>query len=106
MELGIINMWRNRYINDVQIATVLTDKDFKSALTKFKNLGFNWILLDGSKRDNLEFNYDLKMYPSFLFLDREGKIIANPCPYPSENLELTINKILLADQSRSGTENR
>lgn len=106
MELGIINMWQNKYIKDVQIASILTDKDFKSAFTKLKNLGFNWILLDGSKRDNLEFNYDLKMYPSFLLLDREGKMIANPCQYPSEDLELTINKILLSDPTRSGTENR
>jgi len=58
------------------------------------------------KREDLEFKYDLKMYPSFLLLDREGKMIANPCPYPSEDLEGTINKILLSDPIRSGSENR
>ena len=46
------------------------------------------------------------MYPSFLLIDRKGQIIADPCPYPSEDLELTINKILLADPTRSGSENR
>ena len=106
MEMGIIKMWLQKYINDVQVVTVLTDKNFQSASLVLRNQGFYWIFLDGSKKDELEFNYDIKMYPSFLLLDRKGKIIADPCPYPSEELELTINKILLADPARSGSENR
>ena len=106
MELGIINMWQKKYINDVQVVTVLADKDFKNASVKLRNLGYKWIFLDGSKREILEFDYDLKMYPSFLLLDREGKIIANPCSFPSENLDLIINNILSGERVRSGTENR
>jgi hypothetical protein len=106
MEMGIISMWQKKYSNDLNIVTVLTDKDFKTALLKLNNLGFNWNFLDGSERDILEFNYDLKMYPSFLLLSREGKMIANPCSFPSEKLEQTIAKILLIDSARSGTENR
>jgi hypothetical protein len=105
-ELGIINMWQKKYITDLAVVTILSDKDFKSASDKFRKLGFNWTFLDGSDREILEFTYYLKMYPSFMLLDREGKIIANPCPFPSENLELTINKILSGDPTRSGTQNR
>ena len=106
MEMGIIKMWLQKYTNDVQVVTILTDKNFQSSSLILKNRGFNWVFLDGSKREALEFNYDIKMYPSFLLIDRKGKIIADPCPYPSENLELTINKILQADSVRSGSENR
>lgn len=105
-ELGIINMWLKKYINDLQVVTVLVDKDFKYASGKLKNLGYKWIFLDGSKRELLEFDYDLKMYPSFLLLDRNGKIIANPCSFPSENLDLIIGKILFGETVRSGSENR
>ena len=105
-EMGLINVWQQKYINDVYVAAVLTDKDFKSSCQLLKNRGFKWIFLDGSKREKLEFDYDIKMYPSFILLDREEKIIADPCPYPSENLELTINKLLLADPIHSGSENR
>jgi hypothetical protein len=105
-ELGIINMWLNKYVRDFQTVTILTDKDFKSAAESVKKHGFNWIFLDGSKSDNLEYTYDLKMYPSFLLLDRDGRIIADPCPYPSEDLELTIRKIIQADTTSSGSKNR
>ncbi len=106
MELGIINMWQKKYIDNIQIVIILADKDFKSASGVLNNKGFKWIFLDGSKRDILEFNYDVKMYPSFLLIDRDGKMIANPCPYPSENLEHMINNILPGDSVRSGSQNR
>lgn len=106
MELGLINRWERKYVNDLRVVSVLTDKDFKIASAKLKKMGFNWIFLDGSKRDILEYTYDLKMYPSFILLDREGKIIANPCSFPSENLELLINKIVAGDLAGSGTKNR
>jgi peroxiredoxin len=104
-ELGIINMWLNKYISDFQVVTIITDKNFKSSAESFKKRGFNWTFLDGSEYDNLEFLYDIKMYPSFLLLDREGKIIADPCPYPSEDLELTIRKSVQADPKNSASKN-
>jgi len=106
MEMGILKTWQQKYINDVQVIVILTDKDFKSSSQSLSNRGFKWIFLDGSKKEKLEFDYDIKMYPSFILIDRMGKIIADPSPYPSEGLELTISKILLADPTRSGPENR
>ena len=106
MELGVINTWQKKYSNDIQVVTVLADNNFISGLAKMKNSGFNWIFLNGSNRDYLEFVYDIKMYPSFILLDREGKIIADPCSYPSEELELKINKMLVANPGHSVPENR
>lgn len=106
IESGVLNMWQNKYTEDLQIITILTDKDFKSAINKMKNNGFNWLFLDGSHAESLEYLYDIKMYPLFIFLDREGKIIASPSPPPSENLESMVSKLLKKDVSRSGFENR
>jgi hypothetical protein len=99
-------MWQKKYAKDVQVVTILTDKNFKAGFTALKNHGFSWIFLNGSERIDLDFVYDLKMYPSFILLDREGKIIADPCLYPSEDLEITINKLLLRDPTGSGSQNR
>jgi hypothetical protein len=105
-ELGIIKMWQNKYSNDLQVVTVLANKNFKSASEILEKRGFNWTILDGSDSDDLNFTYDLKMYPTFLLLDREGRIISDPCPYPSENLEQVIKNIIRADTKGSGSENR
>jgi len=45
------------------------------------------------------------MYPSFMLIDREGKILADPSPFPSENLEAVIAKILMGDRAASGIKN-
>ena len=81
MEFGIINMWHKKYMNDLQIVTILTDKDFKSALNKMKNNGLTGSFSMVLPADHLEYLYDIKMYPSFLLLDREGKIIARSVPF-------------------------
>jgi hypothetical protein len=97
MEMGIINMWQKKYVNDLTVVTILADKDFKTSSAILKNRGFNWTFLDGSKKEMIEYIYEIKMYPSFILLDREGKIIADPSPYPSENLEAAISKIVIGD---------
>lgn len=105
-ELGIVKMWQNKYARDLNVVTILTDNNFKTASESIKKYGFNWTFLNGSERDHLEFLYDIKMYPSFLLLDREGKIFADPCPFPSEDLEAAIGRILRAEVPGSGSENR
>jgi len=63
MEMGRINLWRQKYINDVQIVIILTDKDFKSSSQSLINRGFKWIFLDGSKKRNL--NLIIRLNVSF-----------------------------------------
>lgn len=89
-EFSILKMWCDKYSEEVSVVTILTDRDFNSALGKMKKYGFNWVFLDGSDSDILEYRYNIKMYPSFILIDTEGKIAANPAPYPSENLERII----------------
>jgi hypothetical protein len=105
-ELGIVKMWLNKYAGDLNVVTILTDNNFKAAFESIKKYGFNWTFLNGSERDHLEFLYYIKMYPFFMILDREGKILADPCPFPSEDLEAAIGRILKAEAPRSGSENR
>jgi hypothetical protein len=90
MEFGIMKMWQDKYSKDLQIVNIVTDSDFTSAYSRLKERGFNWVFLDGSNADLLEYQYNIKMYPSFILLDRDGRIISDPAPYPSENLEAVI----------------
>lgn len=91
-EFSILKMWQNKYPNELTIVTILGDRDYRSALSKMKKYGFGWDFLDGSDAGILEYQYNIKMYPSFILLDTEGKIVANPAPYPSENLEWLVAK--------------
>ena len=93
-ELSVVSMWQNKYAKDLQIVTVLSDDNFISGTAGMRKNGFNWTFLNGSDRDNLEYTYDIKIYPTFILLDRDNRIISDPCVYPSEELEIKLTSII------------
>lgn len=105
MEFGLLKMWYKKYLNDLNIVTILMDNDYRSALKRMEKNAFSWYFLDGSSSDFLEYRYDIRMYPTFLLLDRESRIIADPALFPSENLESLIRKIIEEEKDRSDSKN-
>lgn len=89
-EFGILNSWYKRYSANLQVITILTDSDFASAVAAMRSAGFGWTMLNGSKQDMVEYNYNVKMYPAFILVGRDGKTVSSGCPFPSENLERTL----------------
>ena len=85
-EFNIMKGWISEMGGDVAIVTILTDPDYSKAIRKMRSLGYDWIFLDGSNSPGLERSYDVRTYPAFYLLDREGKIHTAPAPMPSENL--------------------
>ncbi len=94
LEYGILKMWYLKYNDDLQVVTIVRDKPFKKAVDRMEDNGFGWIFLDGTTKDILDYNYNVRMYPSFLLIDRDGKIINSMCPMPSENLEVLFKSVL------------
>jgi hypothetical protein len=94
-EFEIIKGWGGKYEKDLAVVTVLTGSDYAAGLEKMKDKGCDWTILDGSTADDTEYKYGIKFYPVFILLDRFGRIVSNPCNYPSENLETSIRKTLL-----------
>jgi hypothetical protein len=93
-EYGILKTWISKYRDNLIVVTVLRDRDFASGVKRLRNLGFNWIFLNGYDSDITEYQYGVTMYPSFTLLGRDGKILLEPTPFPSENLDGVISKKL------------
>ena len=100
-EYSLLKSWHVQYGNDLDIVTILADKDFQGGVAKMKSAGFRWILLDGSRSEGLQRLYEVKFFPSFYLLNREGRIISAPAPFPSENLR----NLLLEQFQRDLIEN-
>jgi hypothetical protein len=102
LEFNTVKIWQNKYEKDLKLLIILTDRDFSKGFVKLKKAGYNWEFLDGSDNEHLLFAYDIKIYPSFILLDREGKIIMAPSLLPSEQLETMISERIQRDSFRSG----
>ena len=94
MEYSLLKMWSGNYSKDLQIVTILKDTLFKEAVERTRSYGYGWLFLNGSDSDILDYDYGIMLYPSFMLIDREGKILNNSCPMPSENLESYFRSIL------------
>jgi peroxiredoxin len=102
LEFSIIKMWQNKYEKDIKLLTILTDNDFINAVSKLRKNGFNWELLDGSNNEQLALIYEIRSFPTFFFLNREGKILMAPSLLPSEELEMVISDKVQRDRIGSG----
>jgi hypothetical protein len=102
MEFSIIKMWQNKYEKDLKLLTILTDNDFEKGVTKLRKAGYIWELLNGSDIEPLLLFYEIKILPTFILLDREGRVIMAPCLLPSEELELMIFNKIQGERNGSG----
>ncbi len=86
-EYGILKTWYSKYKDNLLVVTILRDRDFVAAVNRMNSFGFNWILLNGADADYTEYQYQVTIYPSFMFIGRDGKILLEPTPFPSEKLD-------------------
>lgn len=93
-EYGILKNWYGKYSDSLAVVTILRDWDFPRAVARMKSFGFGWIFVDGFNADLLEFDYDVKLYPSFILIDRTGRVLVKNCPFPSENLESYLKSVV------------
>jgi len=93
-ELSLLKSWAGRFENNLSIVAVITGPGYREKLRFFMKRNYGWTFLDASESPFISYYYDLKVYPSFFLLDREGKIAVKYCPAPSENLEVFIRNIL------------
>jgi len=93
-ELALLKSWSDNFKDDVSVVAIITGKNFREISSYFIKRKYNWIFLDGTDNPFIADLYDLRIYPSFILLDREGRIAVRYCPLPSENLEGFLKSIL------------
>jgi hypothetical protein len=89
-----LNSWYGKYSRDLAVLTILRDRSFKDGIKKMRENGFDWVCLDGSDADIMDYTFGVKLYPSFIIIDREGRIATSTCPMPSENLEAYLRTLI------------
>jgi thiol-disulfide isomerase/thioredoxin len=84
-----------KYKNDVEFVSICTDKYWiKMNYFAMVKPEFSWPLLHFSDKTELLIDYDVKTYPLYVVIDRDGKIYQYPAPHPSEGLETVIEEVI------------
>ena len=85
----------DKFKDQVAFISIAADKDFGKSLF-FINLkkDFVWTFLHIGAEYNLLKEYDVRSYPLFVLIDKNGNIVQYPADLPGSGLELSLQKLV------------
>jgi peroxiredoxin len=94
-EMDLIKPLYDKYKGKVEFVSISADADFNK-MVMFINLKkeFVWIFLHVGDQSEVLSNYDVRSYPLFVLIDKEGKIYQYPADMPGSGLEAAIEKMI------------
>lgn len=94
-EMDLLKPLYDKYKGKVEFVSVSADADFNK-MVMFLNMkpDYVWIFLHVGDQSEVLSAYDVRSYPLFVLIDKEGKIYQYPADMPTSGLEAAINKML------------
>lgn len=95
-EMDLIRPMYDKYREQVHFVSISADKYF-SKMLYFVNLkpDFVWEFLNTGEHSDVLRDYDVRSYPLFVLIDKEGRIVKYPAELPSSGLEIELQKLLI-----------
>ena len=72
----------------LKIVTVYIDENYQSMLDFLEKSDYGWEFLFYGDQPGILRDYDVRMFPGYYLIDRDGKMLMAPAPSPAEDFEL------------------
>ncbi len=82
-EMELLNKYKEKYGNDVEIIGISVDNDLYDMKRFLKEKDYKWTVIHYNNDPGLLENYDIKAYPQFVLINKEGNILKYPADYPN-----------------------
>lgn len=92
-------MLRNLYENHkdhFEIVIICLDETLAQMKQFVERKGYPYTFLHYGNQSEVFKEYDIRAFPTYYFIDKEGKLVLSPAPSPDQNAEFTIYKIMKA----------
>jgi peroxiredoxin len=93
-EYELLKRLQERHQKHIEIVTISADDDVDQMRDFIRRNNYNWVFLHYGNQPSVLKDYDIRLFPTYYFLDKDGKLIASPAPSPTENFEMMLFKIL------------
>jgi peroxiredoxin len=87
---------QDKYGKYVTIVSVSLDETMKTTMDYVKRKGYKWVFLHYGNQPEIIRQYDLRTFPTYFLIDRNGKLVWSPAPSPSENFDIKLFEELRA----------
>ena len=82
-----------KYRDKVEIITICVDEDIEIIRNFLSYEHYAWTFLHYANQPDILRNYDIRAYPTYFLIDKEGKISRSLAPSPAENVEAIFSKL-------------
>jgi peroxiredoxin len=93
-EFALLNDLYKQYENQIHFVTISLDKNPEVVKRFISEKEYYWDFLYNGSAYDLILDYDVKTFPSFILIDRKGKIFDYAAFKPSEIIENSFKKVL------------
>ena len=93
-EFELLKDMNSRFEPYLKIVTILIDDSFETMQNLVQSNNYSWKFLHYSHYPEILDDYDIKGYPTYFLIDKNGKLLASPAISPAEGFERFIFNIL------------
>ncbi len=83
-----------KYGDSIKFITISLDKNSEIINRFINDKGYDWLFLYNGSQYDLVKSYNIKTFPLFALIDKDGKILQYPAYKPSEVIEETFKKLV------------
>lgn len=95
VQFPILSDLVTNFKDSLVVVSISIDESPLEIKNQVKNKNYSWPFLHIGNDLDLLINYDIRAYPTYFLLNKEGKFISSPAPSPIDNFKDYFSKILL-----------
>ncbi len=86
-EYDVLSRLNSKHSENLKIVTVFIDDSYESMLEFLGKNDYDWEFLFYGNQPSILKEYDIRMFPSYYLVDRDGTLLMSPAPSPAEGFE-------------------
>jgi peroxiredoxin len=95
-EFDMLERMNSKYSKYLQIVLVSVDPKLSELRGFVSKTDYKWMFLHFGLHPEILKEYDIRGYPTYFLIDKQGKLLLSPAPSPFENMELKLFDIMRA----------
>jgi peroxiredoxin len=95
-DFDMLQRMHTKHSKYLQIVLISVDPDLNELRGFVSKTDYKWMFLNYGKHPEILKAYDIRGYPTYFLIDKEGKLLLSPAPSPFENIELKLFDIMRA----------
>ncbi len=94
IQFPLLRELSEKYKHELVIITISVDESVEQMISILRAYNYNWVFLHYGHQQKLLDEYDVRGYPTYFFLDRDGTILSSPALSPVEGFDSFFENVL------------